>query len=49
MEEKGEPIALDSETGELTIDEARFGLIEPPPYAVRLLLKTYTESKDFIE
>lgn len=41
-------IELDSETGILTIDEARFGLYEKP-YTVRRLLETYIESKKFIE
>ena len=47
-QEVGPPIYLNSETGELKIDEARFSLDEKP-YTVRLLFKTYRECKEFIE
>ena len=47
-QEVGPPIFLNSETGELKIDEARFSLAEKP-YTVRLLFKTYRECKEFIE
>lgn len=41
-------ISLNSETGELIIDEERFGLSEKP-YTVRILLQTYKECKEYLE
>lgn len=47
-EESKVAIALDAESGTLTIDEKLFGLLEKP-YTVRKLLLTYIESKEFLE